>query len=146
AVEPEPGDRPGEPGAVGTVQAGHQAVVLVRAVPVHPGQPDPPPVRVNDVAATGGQRRLYWSGGHPGGRRARAAMCGGSGIPGGSTGSGSGSCQAAASGSTPAQTGRAASGESLSSGGPRRIFTDVSARPRASSEVFASSLLFGRRA
>src|SRR5205823_8973178 len=88
AVEPEPGDRPGEPDAAGTLKAGHHAVVLVRAVPVHPGQPDPPPVRVDEVAAAGGQRRLHRSGGHPGGRRARAAMCGGRGIPGGSTGSG----------------------------------------------------------
>src|SRR5204862_7644257 len=141
AVEVGRGDAPGQRAAVRTVEPGDQAVVLVRAVPVHPGQADPPAVRVHDVAAAGRQRRLDGHRGHPSGRRVRAAMCGGSGMSGGRTGSGSGSRQTAVSGSTPAQTGRAASGESPSSGGPVRIFTEASARARASSVVLASSFL-----
>ena len=48
AVEAVPGDRLGQLAAVDAVQAGRQAEVLVEAVPVHPGQPDPASVRVDD--------------------------------------------------------------------------------------------------
>jgi hypothetical protein len=56
AVEPMAGDAPGQRAAVGAIQSRRHSEVLVGAVPVHSGQPDPPSVRVDDEPAAGRQR------------------------------------------------------------------------------------------
>ena len=68
------------------------------------------------------------------GARTRATRCGGTAVPAGSAGSGTGSPQVLISGSSPAHSPSAASGLSASSGGPVRTFTDASSSGSASSD------------
>ena len=67
-------------------------------------------------------------------------MCGGAGCRGEAPDRDPAAARRQRAGGRPAQTGRAASGESPSSGGPVRIFTDASARDSASRDVFGELL------